>query len=169
MSTATTPDDSTTFEAPDVKGGYFGVLGRFVRYYLRDKRLRRKAGEGYILWYLIEDGHPNPKFIKPESDGAGVPEYEHGDDLYLFPYSARYAHKDTGMWVVYHQKGDSLPMTMHANDEPSLEPGVTQQFSQLKPQTDPPSWFDDIDITMKQVFMGLLAFIVIFAVLQGGI
>lgn len=186
MSTAPTPDDDGTDAElpaaddpgedtpgevgeparPDLKSSSFGILGKFFKYCRFRSKLRRKAGNGYVLWYLLDDSFPEPRFVKPEREGAGVPELKHEGTRYLFPPEGRLPHRRNGMWVYVHSKEDSVPINLSHPSELALDPGVLQQYSELKPETDSPSWFNGLDVEPQELFIylifgiGLLATIV---------
>lgn len=176
-----TPDDGTGPELPDdepagevadleppnLKDARLGIVGKFYRYWRYRRKLRKKAANGYVQWYLIEDGYPQPKFVKPEMEGAGIPELEYGDGRYLFPHDARLPDKQNGMWVVAHNAGDATPINLTDPDEFAVDPGVLQRYAQLKPETEPPSWWDDIDIDPQDAFLYLIIGIVAYAFLSG--
>lgn len=177
--TASNPDDGTdtepprgdgerveTPEPPFIKSGSFGLLGDVVANYRYRRKLKRKAGEGYVLWEVVDDVRTGPKFVKPKYKGAGIPELKHDGQRYLFPREARVADKRTGMWFYRHEKDDAVPINLQSPDEQALDPGVLQRYTELDLNTESPNWLDNLDLDPQTIFTYLIIGVIGFAIVS---
>lgn len=154
-SATTTPDEGEgggDLAPPRLKGSRLGVLGEFYHWYKRQQQIKRKAGKGYVMWYLFEDSWPEPRFVQPESEGAGVLEYKHDGETYLFDREAMLPDRRTGMWVAAHNADDGTPINLREPDEHAIDPGVLQRWKDAHYQIEPPSFWDQLDIDWQALW-----------------
>lgn len=148
-------------QLPNIRSARFGMLGVMWRSW-RNYRKRKKVGEdGYIEWYLVDDAWPVPKFIKPETEGGGVPEYEYNGKTYLFPRQGRVPNTESGMWTVVHSKGDAIPINLDVTGQPSLDPQALNEYSTMRPSSSPPSILDKFDVDPQTLLMGGIAVLLV--------
>ena len=160
-------DGPVDLPPPDLKTARLGMLGEMwsVRRYLQKRRKMIK--NGYVEWFLIDSSYPRPKYVKPEADGGGIPEYKHDGVRYLFPKEAMVANAQNGGWTVIHKKGDAEPINLREPSEHAIPPDILEEYSQLIVTDSPPSLLDRFDIDPKDAFLYLIVGIVAFAFIQG--
>lgn len=179
MSATTTEEAQPTTEPepdiqpPAVNDARLGVLGAFWSYYNWRRKMRKKASKGYVMWYLVDDGFPEAKFVKPTLQGGGVPEYEYKNERYLFPFDARMPHKRNGMWVVVHKRGEADPIDVRSPREYALSADELEEYRQMTPQTSPPGLLDRLDMDAQEAFkwgiMAIIGFAIVYSVVGGGL
>lgn len=168
--------DVADLRPPDLKSARFGSIGKFLRYRRYRKKLRKKAQQGYVQWILLDGSHPKPKFVKPEHEGAGIPELEHDGGRFLFPREAMVPDARTGMWTIYHHADDSTPINARDPSQFAIDPGRLQEYAEMKYETTPPGFleglslpFDDPQTAFAYLVMAIIAFSLIWSVLGGAL
>lgn len=154
-----------TVEPPEFNSR-LGAIGNAIRQYRHNKAKKKKAASGYVQWYLIDDGWPKPKFIKPKRKGAGVREYEHDGELYLFPREAFLTDKRTGSWTVVHRKGELDPIALQEPRKNALDADSAKEWAELKVTSSPPGFLEGLDLSSKELMTYLIFGIVALAVGQ---
>jgi hypothetical protein len=153
-------------DPPEIAGARFGLVGRLYRMHRAYKKERRLADKGYVKWFLVGSSWPEPKFVKPEQKGGGIPEYEHDGEIYAFPDRARLASRSSGMWTVIHKEGEFEPITLRDPTEDAIKADEVKEYLNKRITTDPPSWFDNFDLDPQDIIMYAVAAIIVLAVLQ---
>jgi len=143
-----------------------GALGNAWKQYKHNKKQKRIAGKGYVQWYLIDDGWPEPKYVKPKREGGGVREYEHDGEIYLFPREAFLNDKRTGAWTVVHRKGELDPISLQEPGKHALDADAAKEWAELTVTSEPPGFFEDLSIDSEDAMMYLIMAIVAIAVGQ---
>jgi len=160
-------------DQPDMKTARWGWLQQIWRMHKQIKKRRKMASEGYVQWYLIDDTYPVPKFVKPERKGAGVPEYEHGGNRYLFPKDAMVASEQQGVWTIMHKRGEADPLNLRDPTKNAIQADTLEEYIQMRVSTSPPSWLDQFGLGAEDIIKyGLAGFILIVigqSVIGGGI
>lgn len=160
-------DGPVDLPPPDLKKGRLGIFSeiRAVRRHI--KKRRKMIRKGYVEWYLVDSSFPRPKYVKPEADGGGIPEYKHNGVRYLFPREAMVANEQNGGWTVVHKKGDAEPINLREPSEHAIPPDILEEYSQLIVTDSPPSLLDRFDLDARDAFLYLIVGIVGFAFIQG--
>ncbi len=149
---------------PNLKKTRFGLL----RLWRRQKKRRKLAAKGYVEWYLIGDGYPRPKYVKPDASGGGVPELWYKGQPYLFPRNKRVPRKDSGMWVMMHKKGDAEPINLQNPEKLTIPTDELKQYLETQVTSGAPSTLDKLNISRSTIIAGVLGIIILYAVLMGG-
>jgi len=161
--------DSVDLPKPNIRRSWFGPLAAY--WHLRKER--KLAGKGYVKWFLVDDGWPRPKYIKPTDKGGGEFEYEHDGETYLFPREAMLPSRDEGMWTVMHDKGDAKPRNLRQPDEPSVSAKQLNNYVTSRVTVEPPGWLENLNIDASDLLTyGVIGFILIIllqGVLKGGV
>lgn len=169
------PDEVSRLELPepDLQTATWGLPQKLYRMHRQIRKRRKLAKHGYVQWYLIDDTYPTPKFVKPEMNGGGIPEYELDDERYLFPKDAMVASEQQGLWTIVHKKGEADPVNLRDPTEYAIPADVLENWLDMRVNVDPPSWWDSFDIepadAMKWLFIGLVGFVILRSVLGGGL
>lgn len=160
--------DGETIEPPDLSSSVT-YIGQWWAYRKYRKRLKKKVGQGYIAWYLIDDGIPEqPEWIQPTDEGGGIPEYEHDDETYLFPRECRLPSKQYGTWAVFHSKGDPEPIDLRNPRDPVITAAALQQFKKMRPNVEQPdSGLFGLDLDMDQMMKYALPAMIVIMLLYG--
>jgi hypothetical protein len=156
---------------PDLKTGRFGLLGKYYRIHKTHKRRRKLARKGYVRWFLVDETFPEPKFVKPELDGSGLPEVRQDGVPYTFPRAAMLPDERNGMYTVVHKRGDSEPINLQDPAKEAIPADLVDDWIQLQLHRDPPSWWDNIDLdpqTIMAVAIGLTILIAVLLPVFGG-
>lgn len=163
--------DAVEIDPPEYSSRW-GAVGNAIRQYRHNKKRKKIAGEGYVQWYLIEDGWPKPKFVKPERKGGGVRELEHDGEIYLFPREAFLGDRRTGAWTVIHRKGELDPINLQEPREHALDADTAKEWAELTVTSSPPGFLESLDISteelMTYLIFGIIALAVGQQVLGGG-
>jgi len=159
-------EPTETIEPPEISGARFGALGMLWRMYRQRRKERKYADEGYVQWYLVGAGWPEPKYVKPEGEGGGIPEYEHNDETYLFPTRGRMASRDSGMWTVIHKEGESEPINLRDPTENAIKADELKEYLTKRVTSSPPSFFDNFDLSADNLIKYSIAAIILFALLS---
>lgn len=148
------PDGGHVIEIrqPQTRSPRFGIVSILWRLYRKHKKRKKVGEDGYVEWYLVDDAWPEPKFVKPESEGGGVPEYEYDGTTYLFPRQGRLPNSTTGMWTVVHSKGDAKPINLELTGEPAIDPQTLNEYATMRPSSSPPSLLDKFDTDPQTIF-----------------
>lgn len=160
-------NEEVTLEPPDLTSSRFGLLGDLynIRRFL--KKRKKLLGNGYVEWYLINDTIPKPKYIKPTFEGAGIREYKHDGNRYLFPKDQLIPNSQNGMWTAFHQVGDADPLNMTDPKEHSLPADVVEEWSNMRVSSSPPGLLDRLDLTPRQIMQYGIILIIGYAILRG--
>jgi len=153
-------------DPPDVRDGRWGIIGDFYRYYRARRKTRKLADKGYVRWYIVDGGWPEPKFVKPELKGGGVPEYELDDSVYLFPKRAGLPDRRSGMWTFVHNRGSAEPRTLGDSTEEAIKADEISEYLTKRVTTNPPSFWDKVDLDPEQILMLAIAAVILIAVLR---
>lgn len=144
----------------------FGALGNAWKQYRHNKKQKRIAGSGRVQWYLIDDGWPRPKYVKPERKGGGVREYEHDGEMYLFPREAFLNDKTTGAWTVVHRKGELDPINLQEPRKNALDADAAKEWAELTVTSSAPGFLEGLDISASEAMTYLIFGIIALAVGQ---
>jgi len=163
--------ESMDLEPPE-HDSRFGAFGNVLKEWRHRKKRKRIAGHGYVQWYLIDDGWPRPKYVKPKRKGGGVREYEHDGEIYLFPREAFLNDSRTGAWTVVHRKGELDPINLQEPGKNALDADAAKEWAELKVTSSPPGLLEKLDIDSKDamtyLIFGIIALAVGQQVLGGG-
>lgn len=162
-----------SLDAPNLKTARWGLPQKLYRLHRKAKRRRKFADKGYVQWYLIDDTFPTPKYVKPETDGSGVPYYEHDGKRYLFPKDAMVASEEQGMWTIAHKENEADPINLRDPSADALPADTLEKMATLMVTTDPPGLFDKLNIDARTAFqwliIGFVGFMILRSVLEGGL
>lgn len=157
-------DDEVTLDPPNIKESLFAPLATY--FHLRKQR--KLAGKGYVKWFLVDDGWPRPKFIKPKDKGGGQFEYEHDGETYLFPREAMLPSKDEGMWTVVHDHGDATPRNLRQPTEFTVSAKQLNNYVTSRVTVEPPGWLSGLsDMSAQDLFKYAIMAFIAFVLLQG--
>jgi hypothetical protein len=177
-------DDEVGLPQPDLKGSWVPFSGYLnVREYI--KKRRKLLNSGYVEWYLVEDGIPKPRFIKPtakdgnpnrrffqrRASGGGTPEYEHKGTTYLFPRNGGVPNEQQGLLTYFHTKGDAQPIDLRDPPRPALDPDALKELFDRRVTSDEPSFLErlDLDLSPQMIMAGGIVAIALVSVLMGGV
>jgi hypothetical protein len=163
-------DDEVGLPQPDLKGSWVPFSGYLnVREYI--KKRRKLLNSGYVEWYLVEDGIPKPRFIKPTAKGGGTPEYEHKGTTYLFPRNGGVPNEQQGLLTYFHTKGDAQPIDLRDPPRPALDPDALKELFDRRVTSDEPSFLErlDLDLSPQMIMAGGIVAIALVSVLMGGV
>lgn len=169
------PDEVSLLELPEpeLQTARWGWPQKLYRMHRQHKKRRKLANRGYVQWYLIDDTYPTPKFVKPETKGGGIPEYEYDEERYLFPKDAMVASEQQGLWTIVHKKGEADPVNLRDPTEYAVPADTLENYLDMRVNTEPPSWLDQFDLEPAEIFkwllLGLVAFMMLRSVLGGGL
>jgi len=150
---------------PDLKGSRLGAIGRYYRIHKDWKKRRKLAKKGYVRWFLVDETFPEPKFVKPELKGDGMPEVRVDGKPYAFPRESMLADERTGMYTVVHKKGDAEPINLRDPAKTAIPVDKLDEWINLQLHKDPPSWLDNIDVSPRQIMAFALGATVLIAVI----
>lgn len=153
---------------PNLQTSTFGLLEEFVRFYRRRQKHRKLARKGYVKWILAGQTYSRPKYVKPETKGGGIPEFEHDGVTYLFPQGAAAADESTGMWTFVHKEGESDPVNLRDPLRTSIPGDTLKEYLTMRVSSDPPGWLDSLDISPRKIVIILMSIIVVFSLLRRG-
>jgi len=134
------------------------MLGLFAMW-RHHRKAKRLAEKGYVRWFRQGSTMRRPTWVKPERKGAGVPEYEHDGQTYLFPEDSMVIDARTGAYMAIHHEGEATPVPIKNPELPALDGDRLQEVINLEMESSPPSWLDGLDIdsgTLVMVGIGLL-------------
>lgn len=163
--------DEVELDPPTMRGSRWGMAGEVYKTWRYLVKTEKLAGRGYVRWYCIDDTFPKPKFIKPTDEGAGIPEYEQGDSIYLFPKKARKPSAENGMWTYIHQKGDPEPINVIDYRETVFTSEQAKEWMTQVVTADRPSsgMFDFLtDLDAEDALPIAIGIVVVLAVLMNG-
>lgn len=157
-------------EPPDVKTkGFTGIWGQLFRVWRHYTKRRKLLGKGYVQWVLVGDAFSRPTFVKPKSDGAGIPHLTHDKTKYLFPRSAMVPDQDTGLMTIMHRKGEADPINPGDPFELAIPTDSLMEYLQKGVTSTAPSLLDKFSINPKMLMWLGIGVIVVMAVLSGGL
>jgi len=148
---------------PNLKKTRFGLL----RLWRRQKKRRKLAAKGYVEWYLVGDGYPRPRYVKPDASGGGVPELWYKGEPYLFPRNKRVPRKDSGMWVMMHKRGDAEPINLQNPEKLTIPTDELKQYLETQVTSGAPSTLDKLDLNRSTIIMAVFGLIIVYALMQG--
>lgn len=155
------PDsDLVEIEPPRMNTHLWKQLRR-TRKHLRKQE--KMASEGYIRWHLVGDSFNQPKYVKPERKGGGIPEKEVDGETYLFPKSAMVP-ADNGMWTIIHREGEADPVNLRDPVKTAIDADRLKEYLDLRVSSSSPSWFDSIG--SYDIIKVAIAGVIVFAVIQ---
>lgn len=162
--------DKVELEPPNIKESLFGPLAA----YRHLRKQRKLAGNGYVKWYLVDDGWPRPKFVKPTDKGGGQFEYEYDDETYLFPREAMLPSKDEGMWTVIHDHGDATPRNLRQPGEFGVSAQQLNNYVTSRVTIEPPGWLSGLSNLgaqdlFKYAIMGFIVLVLLQGAMGGGL
>lgn len=156
--------DVVELDPPIVRdGGLLVELWRTWRYLRKRKKL---VQEGYVQWFLVDDGWPRPTYVKPKERGGGILEVEHDGTRYLFPRGGMIPDETSGIWTIVHQKGDAEPLNVQAPSEFAIPPDELEEYLSMRPTASPPSFWDKLDIDSKDAVRYAVFALIALALLQ---
>lgn len=153
------------FEAPSVGSGFFSLFS-YIRHRSKAKRLAKK---GYVKWYTFDGGMLHgPQWVKPERDGAGVPEYYDSADgqTYLFPTEPLVTEAETGARVAVHHRGEVEPINISAPVHPPIDADRLDEIINLEMESDPRGLLDQYDINKTTIMYGAIGLILLLGAYQ---
>jgi len=136
------PGHEVVLNAPEISSSLIG-LWKQARHRAREQRLAKR---GYVKWFVIDGMLQAPTWVKPERDGAGVPEYYDGDTTYLFPTDAVATDARTGAPVAIHHAGEVEPVNIVDPAVPAIEGDRLQEVINLEAESDPPGLLAGMDV-----------------------
>lgn len=159
-------DGAIELRQPNIQTSTFGFVEEFYRWYRRRQKRRKLARKGYVKWILVDQSYSRPKFVKPERKGGGVPEFEYDGITYLFPEGSAAPDESTGMWTYVHAVGDADPVHLPDPMRTSIPGDLLTSYLDTRVSTEPPSWWDSLNLDAQDILMYAMGFIVVFAVLN---
>lgn len=164
------PGHALKLEPPDLGDSLMGLLAVW-RHEQKGKRLARK---GYVKWYKIGAKRQRPRWVKPDYEGAGVPEYYDSDEdvTYVFPEEALVTDARTGAWVAEHRIGEAEPINLRDPAAPALDADRLEEVINLEAESDAPGFFDRLNIDqttlMWILIFGAFGIFAAFRYMNGG-
>lgn len=146
--------------------GLLGDLWRMKR--IRDKR-KKYLGDGYVIWYLVGDTFPRPRFVKPTLEKGGIPEYELDGERYLFPRSAALPTEMEGFWAYIHQRGDADPVNLKEPKAHTLPADAVEEWTTMRPASSPPGWLSSFGFEPSTMMKVGLVVIIAYAAIRSAI
>lgn len=153
--------DDNAVEPPDIGGSLKGLLTTW-RHQSKAKRMARK---GYIRWYKLGATLSKPKWIKPKTRGAGVPEYQDSDDgvTYLFPEDELVQDQATGAYTCIHKHNEPEPVPIKDPALPRIDGDRLEEIINLEAESDAPGFFDGLNIDPKTAMWAMIVLVLLFA------
>lgn len=158
---ATEPKLSMT--EPEIKSGLWGTIKTFFAWRRAKKKRYKKASDGYVQWYLIDDTFSDPKFVKPEPSGAGIPEVDHEGERYLFPREAAVMDKRSGMWTFAHRRNAADPINLRDPDKYAIDADALKEYSDMLVTNSPPGLLDKFNLDTSNLLTYLIVGIIGYA------
>jgi hypothetical protein len=151
---------------PEIRTGRLGAISEWYSLKKQRRKRRKAANAGVVEWYLVDGAWPEPRYVDPEPDGAGVPEYEHDGKTYLFPKNARVPSERSGMWVVVHERGSAEPLNLRDPARDSMDADVLDEWLTMSVSSSSPGLFDglDFDLDPQTILAGGILLIILWAV-----
>lgn len=159
------PGDDAALSAPDLSGGLWDLIS----VWRHRQKAKKMAQRGYVRWYKIDSQFSEPKWVKPEMEGAGVYEYyDTGDDTtYFFPQDAMLHDEATGAWTAVHRRGEVDPINLADPMMPPIPGDRMEELIQLEAESDAPSFWDRMDISAQSImWVAIGGFLLMGAVMQ---
>lgn len=147
------PGHSASLSAPDVSSSILDVL-KAARHRAKEKRMAKR---GYVKWFKYDGGMlRGPKWVKPETGGAGEPEYYDGDDevTYLFPDDPMVIDGNTGARVAIHHSNQVEPVNLAEPGAPPIDGDRLDKVINLEIESDPPGFLDRLDFSPEMLLYG---------------
>ena len=153
---------------PDVSPGTrISTAIAILKSYRERKKKRTLLSKGYVQWFLIKDGWPRPRFVKPKPKNGGIPEIEHNDQRYLFPPGSRMPTEEQGIWTYIHREGESEPVVMNDPFDLAIPSDVLNDYLTRRTTSSAPSWLSNLNLDPKRLLMLLIIGIIAYAFLTG--
>jgi len=159
-------DETIDLRPPDVKGSRIPG-GEFWKLRRRRKKRKKLVNKGYVQWFLVDDGWPEPRFVQPKAKGAGIPEVKHDGDRYLFPKQSMLPNTTQGMWTVIHRKGEADPINLRDPSKYAIPTDELDEYLNMTVSSSPPSWLGQFDLDAEDIIKYGIAAIIVFALVQG--
>jgi hypothetical protein len=161
-----------SFDEPDMETARWGLPQKLWRMRRKMKKRRRFANNGYVQWYLIDDTFPSPKFVKPRTDGSGVPYVKHDGKRYLMPKEAMVASEEQGIWTIAHKANEADPINLRDPSANAIPADTLEEVATLMVTASAPGLLDKFDIDAQTAFqwliLGFIGFVILQSVLGGG-
>lgn len=158
---------------PTLRNARFGWFSEMRRLHKHHKKRRKLADEGYVQWFLVGDRWPTPRFIKPERNDNGIPQYEYKGKTYLFPESALIPSEQQGLWTAIHKQGDAKPIKPQEPSEVPIPADVLTEYLKLSVTSTAPGFLDGLDLEpadiIKWGMAALVGYVILQSVLGGGL
>lgn len=156
--------DESALRPPDIDGSLAGLIKTW-RHHAKASRLSRK---GYVRWYKVGSTMSRPRWVKPEPDGAGVPEYYDSDDgiTYLFPDDGMITDQQTGAYVAIHHKNQPEPVPIRDPSIPAIDGDRLEEIINLEAESDAPGFFDRLDLDPQTLMWAMIGLVILFAGFQ---
>ncbi|QLD84617.1 hypothetical protein HWV23_02730 [Natronomonas halophila] len=162
-----------SFDEPDIKTARWGLFQKLWRMRRKMKKRRRFANKGYVQWFLIDDTFPKPKFVKPQTDGSGIPYVVHKGKRYLFPKEAMVASEEQGIWTIAHKANEADPINLRDPSKNAIPADTLEEVATLMVTSSKPGLLDKFDIDAKSalrwIVIGLIGFAIFQSVIGGGL
>jgi hypothetical protein len=169
------PDDAGDWDSPpEIRTGRLGVISEWWSLKKQRRKRRKAANDGTVEWYLVDGAFPEPRYVKPTADGAGLPTHDHDGDTYLFPKDARVPSERSGMWVVVHERGQAEPINLRDPARDSVPADVLDEWLTMSVSSSSPGLLAgmDLDLEPSTILAGGILLIILYAigsqVLTGG-
>jgi len=153
---------------PDVSpGSRLSTLVGILKSWRERKKRRTLLSKGYVQWFLIKDGWPRPKFVKPKAESGGIPELKYDKSRYLFPPSSRMPSEEQGFWTFVHREGESEPIVLNDPFDLAIPSDVLNDYLTRRTTSSSPSWLSNLDLDPKKILMLFIAIVIGYALLNG--
>lgn len=158
--------DVIDLHPPDLAGSGWGIIGDFLLWKNRRRKEKKLAKKGYIRWHLVDGTWSTPKYVKPEQMGGGIRELKHDGIRYLFPENSKLPDPRSGMWTYVHKKGEAQPLNLNDPSKLAIQGDELDKYITNKVTSDPPSFWDKLDVEGDFLIKGAVAAIILVAVMQ---
>lgn len=159
--------DEPGADAPLAAPELSGTIWDLITLWRHRKKARKLARRGYVRWYLFDGNLQKPRWVKPEREGKGVPEYRHDGLPYLFPEDALVLDQSTGAYVAVHHKGEPEPVNLAEPAFPTIDGDRLEELINLSAESDPPTFWSRLDLDFQTAIGALIAIMfVLFAASQ---
>lgn len=155
-------DDPIEFEPPDIHRTPLDYL-RVTRH---QQKAKKAAKKGFVRWELLGSTASRQRWVKPEKEGNGVPEYKHDGQTYLFPKDAMVIDEETGAWKAQHRIGEADPINLRDPAYPGLDTDLVERTINLMAESEPDSGlFSGLGglTTNQMIYGGVAVMFVLYA------
>lgn len=128
-----TAEGHVNLDNVDMAGPRFGVLGALWHAYTRYIRRSRKARQGCVQWFRLQNGTlSGPSYVRPKANEANpIPFVEHDGARYFFPDEAMVSDPETGMWTAFHRTGEADPINLRDGDVDAISAEKAKEWSEM--------------------------------------